>query len=271
MASLSRTARRPFRPGSPSGYVINANGRLIKANYRFIKVNGYFIKTGFSKPATAIYQGQPQWQLQIYQSQLQPEGPTLRSSSRRLEFLDSNAENRPVGAPKARFYESAKCLGPARAGSQIALCKDYLKKAGHRFRQGQPQWLFHQSQPFSSAPMAKGGAMAALSSPNGHFIKASPVWPFCQEQPNCNFIKASPNGNFIKNGKLIKDSPKATSPRQPQWLFYQGKWPSHQSQLPLYQSQWQFYQSRLLKRPRQFIKASPSGNFMMVAAGRASP
>ena len=63
------------------------------------------------------------------------------------------------------------------------------------------------------------------------------------------------------NGKFIKDSPKATSSRQPQWLFYQGKWPSHQSQLPLYQSQWPFYQSRL---PRQFIKASPSGNFMMV-------
>ena len=78
------------------------------------------------------------------------------------------------------------------------MCKDYLKKAGHRFRQGQPQWLFNQSQLFSSAPMAKAGAMAALSSPNGHFIKASPVWPLCQEQPNCNFIKASPNGNFIK-------------------------------------------------------------------------
>ena len=108
--------------------------------------------------------------------------------------------------------------------------------------------------------MAKGGATAALSSPNGHFIKASPVWPLCQEQPNCNFIKAILLSK--SNGKFIKDSPKATSSRQPQWLFYQGKWPSHQSQLPLYQSQWPFYQSRL---PRQFIKASPRGNFMMVA------
>ena len=63
MASLSRTARRPLRPGSPSGYFIKANGRLIKANCRFIKANGNFIKAGFSKPATAIYQGQPQWQL----------------------------------------------------------------------------------------------------------------------------------------------------------------------------------------------------------------
>ena len=50
--------------------------------------------------------------------------------------------------------------------------------------------------------------MAALSSPNGHFIKASPVWPFCQEQPNCNFIKASPNGNFFK---------------QVEWQAYQGQ------------------------------------------------
>ena len=103
-------------------------------------------------------------------------------------------------------------LGPARAGSQIVLRKDYLKKAGHRFRQGQPQWLFNQSQLFSSAPMAKGGAMAALSSPNGHFIKASPVWPLCQEQPNCNFIKASPNGNFIK---------------QVEWQVYQGQPEGH--------------------------------------------
>ena len=90
--------------------------------------------------------------------------------------------------------------------------KDYFKKAGHRFRQGQPQWLFNQSQLFSSAPMAKGGAMAALSSPNGHFIKASPVWPLCQEQPNCNFNKASPNGNFIK---------------QVEWQVYQGQPEGH--------------------------------------------
>ena len=54
--------------------------------------------------------------------------------------------------------------------------------------------------------------MAALSSPNGHFIKASPVWPLCQEQPNCNFIKASPNGNFIK---------------QVEWQVYQGQPKGH--------------------------------------------
>ena len=126
-------------------------------------------------------------------------------------------------------------LGPARAGSQIVLRKEYLKKAGHRFRQGQPQWLFNQSQLFSSAPMAKGGAMAALSSPNGHFIKASPVWPLCKSNPIAILSKPAPMAILLSksNGKFIKDSPKATSSRQPQWLFYQGKMPSHQSQLPL--------------------------------------
>ena len=54
--------------------------------------------------------------------------------------------------------------------------------------------------------------MAALSGPNGRFIKASPVWPLCQEQPNCNFIKASPNGNFIKQVK---------------WQVYQGQPEGH--------------------------------------------
>ena len=156
---------------------------------------------------------------------------------------------------------------PWSSQGRFSNCFDYLKKAGHRFRQGQPQWLFNQSQPFSSAPMAKGGAMAALSSPNGHFIKASPVWPLCQEQPNCNFIKASPNGNFIKQvewqvyhgqpeGHFVQAAPVAILSRQ---MAVSSK-PIAALPKPASQS-----------RPRQFIKASPSGNFMIVAAGRASP
>ena len=137
MASLSRTARRQLRPGSPSGYFVKANGRLIKANCRFIKANSHFIKAGFSKPATAIYQGQPQWQLYdgcsgkgqplglarrpkpllrgfdrgrprwpIYQSQLQPEGPTLRSSSRRLDPLLRRVSSlSTAGRPRWPVYQ----------------------------------------------------------------------------------------------------------------------------------------------------------------------
>ena len=114
----------------------------------------------------------------------------------------------------------------------------------------QPRWPRAAQWPHYQAPMA------ILSKPAqfGHFVKSNPIAILSKPAPMAILLSKS-------NGKFIKDSPKATSSRQPQWLFYQSKWPSHQSQLPLYQSQWPFYQSRL---PRQFIKASPSGNFMTV-------
>ena len=114
--------------------------------------------------------------------------------------------------------------------------------------------------------------MAALSSPNGRFIKASPVWPLCQEQPNCNFIKASPNGNFIKQvkwqvyqpeGHFVQAAPVAILARQ---MAVSSK-PIAALSKPMAILSKPASQSR----PRQFIKASPSGNFMMVAAKRASP
>ena len=96
--------------------------------------------------------------------------------------------------------------------------------------------------------------MAALSSPNGHFIKASPVWPLCQEQPNCNFIKASewqvyqgqPEGHFVQAAPVailsrqmaVSSKPIAALPKpmailsqpaataiyqgQPQWQLFDG-------------------------------------------------
>ena len=72
--------------------------------------------------------------------------------------------------------------------------------------------------------------MAVLSRPAqfGHFVKSNPIAILSRPAPMAILLSKS-------NGKFIKDSPRATSSRQPQWLFYQGKLPSHQSQLPLYQ------------------------------------
>ena len=167
------------------------------------------------------------------------------------------------------------------------------KRPATVFVKASPNGYLIKASPSPDGRFTKGGAMAALSGPNGRFIKASPVWPFCQEQPNCMAILLSKS-----NSKFIKDSPRATSSRQPQWLFYQSKWPSHQSQLPLYQSQWPFYQSRLLKaghgnlsRPAQWqlydgcggkgqplglalggpadlIEAGPDGKFIKASSNR---
>ena len=144
------------------------------------------------------------------------------------------------------------------------------KRPATVFVKASPNGYLIKASPISSAPMAKGGAMAALSSPNGRFIKASPVWQLCQEQPNCNFIKASPNGNFIKQVK---------------WQVYQGPPEGHfvQAAPVAILSRQIAVSSKPIaalskpmailskpasrSRPRQFIKASPSGNFMMVAAG----
>ena len=100
----------------------------------------------------------------------------------------------------------------------------------------QPRWPRAAQWPHYHAPMA------ILSRPAqfGHFFKSNPIAILSKPAPMAILLSKS-------NGKFIKDSPKATSSRQPQWLFYQRKWPSHQSQLPLYQSQWPFYQNRLLK------------------------
>ena len=89
----------------------------------------------------------------------------------------------------------------------------------------QPRWPRAAQWPHYQAPMA------ILSKPAqfGHFVKSNPIAILSKPAPMAILLSKS-------NGKFIKDSPKATSSRQPQWLFYQGKWPSHQSQLPLYQS-----------------------------------
>ena len=134
--------------------------------------------------------------------------------------------------------------------------------------------------------------MAVLSRPAqfGHFVKSNPIAILSRPAPMAILLSKS-------NGKFIKDSPRATSSRQPQWLFYQGKLPSHQSQLPLYQikagflkpataiyqgqPQWQLYDGcggkgqplgLALGGPSRYcaglIEAGPDGQFINAASNR---
>ena len=115
------------------------------------------------------------------------------------------------------------------------------KRPATVFVKASPNGYLIKASPISSAPMAVlpraaqwphyWAPMAVLSRPAqfGHFVKSNPIAILSRPAPMAILLSES-------NGKFIKDSPRATSSRQPQWLFYQGKWPSHQSQLPLYQS-----------------------------------